>query len=446
MWVIMLSGFFWGKLILVLSALLLLVLGAPINQLSILILLVSMILIMVGMNVAIKSLKLSPGQYILLGSMGAVIFAAAYLLTDPYYVVAGADSFFIILLSKMLEQYGAHPYAVNYFTDWGVISTVFQTFSSAFNLDYLSGYQTIITGLLFGLLVLSMINAFTESFSVPLAIVLGGLTIPILLSIMIIEHAFFLHTNITAAAFIFVFLLSIWHFYQESAVEWLILGSISLIGIGFSRIEGPMYAVLFASLAVSIKKTPLKQILYLILPYAILGLAWHAYLYFYIGQTGILNEINIVIIILLSLAGLIGYAVLSAAVKKADPLQYIVPAILLVGVLIAFITKPEHMAESLYSIGWNLLYLDAWGLTWVLLLLFLPLIFNFPRPDSGNRFLFFSIAGYFLLVFLFAYLRPPYRLGSSDSANRLIMQILPAILFSISANSKNIKNWFLKNN
>lgn len=296
----------------------LLITGAPYTLISISILLAVVTSIFIAINIHWKTFKLFTRQYILVVIIALTTFGIAYFLTETYYVYASTDSFQIILQSKILFQYGVQPYALDKFTDWGVITTVFQMASSLMDLDYLSGYQTILFLLLVGLLITSMVVELRKSFKLIPSVMFGGLSILVLLSIMFIEHSVYLHTNITAAVYIFMCLLSIRYFLEESALEWLILGSVSLIGVGFSRIEGPLYAVLFAALAVSIKKFSVKQVLYLLLPFSILGLAWHAYLYFSNGQSGTMDEINIVIIIMITLIGLIGYSLLSTRFKKEN--------------------------------------------------------------------------------------------------------------------------------
>jgi len=442
LWILASTGFLWGKLIWIFCSAITLFLGMTFNITNMLILLAIVVIGAVWLNISYKTWKLTPTQYlsIILG-VGAFTISS-YLLTKQYYLYATSDSFSIILMSQILSESGLQLWTLNQFTEWGLIAPVFQMASSLLGEGYISGYQTLLAGSLLIVFSISIYQAFSRHFKPSLSYLFTGLSVLIITTIIFVEHAVYIHTNLTAAVYLYVALFAYWNFLQDDKPEWIILGTAAMIGVGFSRIEGPLYVILFLALAITSKQLKYKHALWIVLPYTILSIIWNTYLLFSVDQTGLLSQTNIIIIIL-SLLGLAAFGILSKWLPKITSFQFLILGLLTVGTVAAFLLKPDHMSLSLIHVIQNLVSRNAWGFTWFLILLLLPLTLDFNKDSPENRFLIFSITCYLILVVLFAFPREPYRLGKTDSANRMLLQIQPIIFLYISINSYKIKKWLL---
>lgn len=441
-WLISITGFIWGKLILVFSTMILLILGMPYNLLSLTTVLAIVTISLIVINLLEKTFIQPIGNLIQIALCAIATFVIGYFLTRSYYLYATTDSFSIIFLSNILTKFGLQAFSLSQFTEWGVISPVFQMASSILGLDYMSGYQSILGAILIGLLFFSISTVLQREFSKWQAYLLGAAAALAMVSIMFIEQAIYIHTNLTAALYIFISLYAIWNYLGESKKEWLMIGAAALIGVGFSRIEGPLYVVLFSALAVSSKEFQLKSALQLVLPYLILSILWNSYLFLSVEETGLLNRTNILIIIG-SLVGLLGFVLISKRVNHLPWLSYLIIGVLGVGLAGTFLIKPNHMIQSLITTLFNLVSRNFWGLTWITIMMLLPLAISFSSQDRQNLYMLLCVIGYLIMVLAFAFFRVPYRMGRTDSATRLIFQIQPLIFFYIAANSNRIKEWLI---
>jgi hypothetical protein len=126
-----------------------------------------------------------------------------------------------------------------------------------------------------------------------------------------------------------------------------------------------------------------------------------------------------------------GLKILDTIVKRTPFLTILVLELLLITFTII---KPEHMLISLKSIVLNILVYGNWGLTWYVII-FLATELYFARRDATERhWMFMVLVTYILLVCNLAYfIREPYHtFGEYDSANRLMLQVLPLVLLYLS--------------
>jgi hypothetical protein len=90
------------------------------------------------------------------------------------------------------------------------------------------------------------------------------------------------------------------------------------------------------------------------------------------------------------------------------------------------LTSLENMARNLFVTG-------DWGLTWYVIFLFAIELYFSSRGGAGRDWLLMVLVSYVLLVYNLAYVTTnAYRLGASDSANRLVLQALPLVPLYLS--------------
>lgn len=431
-WLLSLTGFIWGLLIWVFCTTISLLLGLQYNWVTMALLLTPVLLAAIGTNIHLKTFNLPIQKWgiILLSISGFSLMA--YLVTRKSYVFATSDSFSIIYHAQIAGKTGLVTWVVDQFTEWGLLLPIIQMASQLLPGDYISGYQTLLAGILISVFTINVYQTARIHFRTVLSGILTIMLVLVLISRMFINHVFYIHSNIIAAVLIYFALYFYWHFFKSESMEWLILSTVALIGIGFTRIEGPLYTILFILFASSVKQLKTKQVYILVFPYSITALLWHVYLYFFVSGSGLLERSFILIII----SAILGLMLFGLIYEKIPRLISLVPKLIILvlgaGLFLAFILKPQHMLTSITNLIQNLLQVYSWGWSWITAVALLLIMKPNQNHSPGNRFLGYCIAGYILLILLFAFARIPYRLGMTDSANRLMLQIQPILFYYIA--------------
>jgi len=441
-WFLACTGFIWGLVAWITCSVVSLMLGLTFSWLNMALLMAPLVIAAVVINISQKTLVLSPKQWgVILISFG-VISALALVVTQKSYVFATPDSFDYIYHGRILAENGLVPWTINHFTKLGLFSPIIQMNSHLLPGEFLSGYQSILAGILIAGSVFGMTHMLKDHFSKLLSFVIAGSLAMVFISKIFMNHAFYIHNNLPAAVFLFIALYSYWQFLKTETKEWMILATVAITMFGFTRIEGPLYVIFFLLLVVSSKQLNPKQILLLALPYAIIAISWHLFLYTTVVQTEQLSQKNL-LVILLALSGLVFLAIFS---KRITTLLAVLPELLLsslfFGLILAFIIEPEHMITSTTHVWQNLIDMFSWGWSWFAVLALIPFTLLNNKQQPENRMLIYSAIGYILIVLLIVLARMPYRLGETDSANRLLLQIQPIILLAVASNAEQLKVWF----
>lgn len=443
-WFLVTTSFLWGKLIWIFCSLILLVFGFTYSLPTITLLLSILVIIGVANLIQKKLYPVETNQYLImvLGFLGVLILS--YVLTQKSYVFASTDSFNLILVGRVLGQSGFQDWSIYKFTAVGLLTPVFLMSSTLFPGDFISGYQTILAVSLF---VMFSVSIFIELLNHTnwVTAVFGTLALNLsVLTITFIEHAFYIHTNLTAAVFMYTAIYSFWNHLRNGSSEWLYLGCLALLAFSFTRIEGPLYAIPVIAILISIKQFKRKQLIPVISGYTLPVIAWYGYLLFSIDQYRLLTPQNILIIISLTI-GLILFSIVSTVFPKPDFYPRAILGVLFLGLILTFILKPDHMVISSLNVFRNLSEINNWGISWLLSALFLPLFLKLNTQTRENQWVAFCIISYFIIVFALGFPRVPYRLGRTDSANRLLLSLQPVFFFYIAANSGRIKAYLALN-
>lgn len=444
LWLLAFTGFLWGILFWIAATMVVLFLGLTYSWTNMLLLLAPLMLVAIGVNIYYKTFMLSIRQLgTALASM-ALFSVLAFIVTQKHHVYASTDSFFIIYFARTMAETGLTPWASNQFTDWGVFVPVVLMTAHLLPGDYLSGYQTLLAGVLVSVFVTSIFQFTRIHFTTMVAGAQTAILATIFASAMFLNHAFYIHSNLPATVYLFVALYAYWHFLRTESAAWLILASLAITTFGFTRIEGVLYVLIFLMLVVGLKQHTYKQILAIVLPYATIAMLWYLYLYHtVVDTTGLLSRSNIVVI-LLALSGVIVVSTASR-LPRASRLLRAAPSlmggVLCAGLVVAFILKPDHMAASVAHILHNLTVTETWGWSWIVIvtLIILALDRDVQRPE--NRLLIYGAVYYILLVVLLAFARTPYRIGVTDSANRLLLHIQPILFLYIAIKADKFRAW-----
>ena len=259
---------------------------------------------------------------------------------------------------------------------------------------------------------------------------LGGFTA----SYLFLFHSGHIHDNLTAAAFLFTGMVSLWWAQREPQAGWLGLAAAAFTGLSLTRIDGALYGLLSLAVFLSLGTVTPGRLLRECAPFlALAGLWMGRILFFGSSSTNYLNSGNAAFI----LGALASFALLLAAAQRWPALARVwLPRlhwVELAAVGLAFavftLTAPQTMLQSLRVTADNLLFEGWWwGPLW-LAVLGLGLLALTQPALPAERIFSLGIGVFFLFLMTESGLRDPYRYGIGDSANRAMLHILPVVMF-----------------
>lgn len=440
-WILVTTSFLWGKLIWILCSLFLLFLRIEYTAKN-MILVFSLFFVVTTILLVYRKITSFSVQHILLMLLGLIVTGLlGYAFTQQSYVFATADSFGLILLGRVLGRSGLQEWSLNRFTARGFLSPVFLMASNLLPGDFISGHQTILALCMLIAMSVSVYLELRNHFKVVIALALTIAMSSTFLTIIFIEHAVYIHTNLTAAILLFTALTFFWNFLKKGSNDWLILGVIALLGFSFTRIEGPLFAIFMLALFIQSDRLSYRQSIGVALSFSLPVAAWYTYLLLTTSQQRLLTPTNTLIIIA-SAVGLILFAAGRKWFNRLAGLPQYIFGVLILGLVATFLLKPNHMFSSSLHIIQNLIHWSSWGISWIVIAFFFPAIIQLGKMKEEDRWLGLCIYGYVVLVVMMAFVRIPYRIGRTDSANRLLLQIQPLILFFIATQGRRIAEWF----
>ncbi|MBN1122371.1 MAG: hypothetical protein JXJ17_14950 [Anaerolineae bacterium] len=426
------TGFFWGAVLWVVVALMLMTLSLPYTLASMLIVLGLVVVALVVIHIKQGTWRLSSYElYWLGGSLLAaalVIFAAV----STNYARATADSLALIVLGRNYAQDGLTAWSISRLSDWGVFVPVLFSANVFIGQDYLHALLPTISFFYFAsFFVLGYLAVKKLLSSVLKALVVSAIVSILLASTYIVAfQVFYVHTNQPSAAFLLLAVASFWFATSEENSAWLIFGTIATLGFSLMRTEGPLFALIPLVLFLSSGKASYKERLLVTLPLAAVLLLW--YIKIACGVTagdGVLTPVRALAMVapLIALAGFTALTYFRIANQFMKQLSYLMLVALLFVCVVFFLVIPEHMIESTNAILTNLLTPSRWGFTWFIILSMIPLFFKKSKLPY-EKILSYVSPAYLMLLVTIAYARNPYHTGFYDSANRLMTQILPVAM------------------
>lgn len=385
-----------------------------------------------------------------------------YLLEHNYVILSG-DSWGMITAGKAIaydgelnREYSHPPYKIS---NTGVSCLLLQAISVFVGSDYIYIiYPLLVFSLLTGLIYFSFEGGKTLSvsllwrISVPLVAVYALLRCK-----LILDHIYYIHTNMLSANYLLYFIGATWLGLSRKNYLLLAFSMFFILGFTLSRVEGPLYALLFLVLMFGYGEVPYKIKICCIIPYLAFMILWTIKSFMILPETENVDVLLTPKKLVLFMAPLITYCfivIFSFNRKISSLLQYLPQLMMylfLFASIITLLIKPQLMCENFSAIILNMTLKGNWGAIWrVILPLFILALF-LPRFKYEN-FLLNGILSYFFLLYLLGFMRPfPYYARVSDSANRMLIHIIPIVLFYLflkfGANTKilmigGITNWF----
>ena len=436
------TAFLWGSLYWVVSALFFLSLSIPYTLVNMLLSFgVALILILLSLA-RDKSWKITKKELIwTLSSITAfvlILFAA----TTWNFSTGTMDSISKIMYGKSLAYDGITSFNQSSFGSMGSFAIIMQSISVLIRDDYVFlvapsfAYSLLMIFLLLGKQILFPV---TKNW-LPITL----LTFLFLMSTYFMRfQIFYIHDNLIVGTFLITSLASFWLSMRENNPYWLIFGSLGLLGFSLARIENPIFSIFFLAIVLYTQKVPKKYQLFTFIPFLSLNILWYIRIFMTLDAEGRLLKTGNT---LLTIGAMLGFGLYIYLSWKSNWIEAnITPRIdslmlasLISALLFFIIQQPAHTISNISIIARNFYVDGLWGVTSIVSTFFLILI---PIPDSNNkedRIFSLSIIVFLLLMVLVGGLRSPYRLGWSDSANRMMVHIMPTVFLYIIVKYRNL--------
>jgi hypothetical protein len=268
-------------------------------------------------------------------------------------------------------------------------------------------------------------------------LLLGSIGLLIVSTNRFVFHAFYLNGHMFFAVFALVALgLSVLAIAED---EWTLLlpASLALAAVVPLRPEGLVTAAVLIVPALGCRSIPYAHRWRLLGPTLATAVLWNGVVwpqYAFDTDLGVFGPVYGNLVVAIGLAA--GLGVLGATkltgLGRWGPVG--LSAVLALYVASSAITEPDILRESLAAIGGNIAVEGLWGITWWILPLLIAGAWVTAHSEQ-TRLLLAPLPVFALAIVAFAYLRGgAYRLGTGDSANRMLLHIsLIAVLAVLSA-------------
>ncbi|MCW8930167.1 MAG: hypothetical protein OQL19_08030, partial [Gammaproteobacteria bacterium] len=287
-----------------------------------------------GIILLITSIKAHPDHNELKWAVGMLTFFSflTVFFVNYNFSLFSYDSYTMIFLGQQIGSAQALNAAMtSTLASWGVFIPLMHASAHFLQIDYLHAFQPIfaISGLV--TIIYQIYLSLDKSTSNSVKILICTLaTATLLSSYFIIFQSVYIHTNLTAAIYLFLFVSLFWRSFQQESPGNFYLGLIALLGFVFSRTETVLGAAIFLFLSFSmITNTPdrNKKILGLLL-FSLIIFTWYLYLFVNIDYDSPILTPERIILLLLPYVMLITIILLPKN-RIIDSLSYHAPKIML---------------------------------------------------------------------------------------------------------------------
>jgi len=441
-----------GYLAYVLNGLILVSIGIPLTQLSMVLMVSLEIVGLLVFQIARKEF-LTRGRRSLwlhylgtgFGYFGIVIF---FYLNNLFFVTT--DSVYMVVMGRNLLESGLSQWYFASPRGMGLFVPLLQTLGMLFGRDYTWFVQPafmVVFLILFAFFGMRSGQRFMKR-KVLLYLLVIAVTILLFSSDLIFIMTTYIHTNFNSGLFLFLAIATLYFGIIEENSAWFIFTPLFLIGFGAMRVENVVIALVVILIFAASKKITQRVKRQIFLPY----LAFQFLLYLrilFMDPNTYSDQMSDGQILITLLAILITIALLFLVHIKLFK-QVLFPLVwwaLPAGLFILFagfgIANSDQLINNLAVYLKTVFVTGNWGAVWwvvVALFTFLPVKIHFPL----KRELFSIILSFFLIIQLLGLFRVPYHDRWFDSANRILVHITPVLLFYLvmliaKAGSKNSK-------
>ncbi len=374
----------------------------------------------------------------------AVAFAAAFALSSFNISPMTSDSSGQVLMGRTLALYGGldpelagwPSVDMGWFANYGGYVAIMQSSALFIGEDYHHAATPALALSLFAALLVSCHRmlcivaprAGKAGLGAALGVAAAGS------AFLMAVQAFYIHNSLPGAVHLFLYASAAWFGLVERETQWFRLAAVNLALFCITRTEAPLFAVLFLlpMLAAPAISHGARCLLTGVL--AAVVIPWYLRLYTVTlpGYAYILTRPRILLIlaVVAGLAGGVALArtpLLAALLRRGPALALYATGAVFCG---AVALQPSHLSASAQSIVSNCLLTGSWQAFWWAMAALLILAAALPRVRHQSL-LSASCLSFFLFMVVLSCFKNPYRLGWSDSANRMLVMLVPLLLFYV---------------
>ncbi len=344
------------------------------------------------------------------------------------------DSHWFVMLGRVIgHDHGFAAGTLAEFKPWGVFQAVVQSLHIFTRQDFLYSAPIVFSVAFVGVFAAlsshaaSLLGADARRSRLVVALV----TVALCTIYMTVRHMLYIHTNFAAGVYLLAFVALFWIAEVSRDPSPLPIAFLSLLAFTFQRVETPVFAVVFLVFTVLQSRLPRRAITPLLVGYGALVAGWYEVLARHVAaDAGFLTPTRC----RMTAAGVIAFVIvwLLAEHPLLVWLRRRIPELAAAAcaalVALVFALKGAHMLESAMAWSRNLVELPYWGLSWYFIVALVFLSFWLPAPRFRSPFAH-AVPVTLVVTLLLAFGRVPYRFSVNDSANRMMMHVLPLIFF-----------------
>jgi hypothetical protein len=427
------SAYLWGSLVWVVACCFLLLFGAY-NSTTIIILIGLIILYYIFISFYQKPFPFSIKQLLFFGAI-LVLFSGISVLTQKLnYSIATVDSASRIFIGKSLVLDGFTLDTRVNLGSFNIYAMAIQSASILLGEQYIYSFQPLLflslIGIFFSLILFSH-RSLQKSNGYHIALLS---TLFLCSGYFVVFQAFYIHDHLFTSLFFFICVTSFWLANQTNNHAWNYFGSLAAIGLSLSRVEGPVFLFVILILALIQDQSSYRTRLLTYLPPIFVVIAWN--LAIVSAASSVVHALKpervlILVAAYLGLAFLVVFSEWNWSKKIFTHLKWLVPLGLVIIFIGFFILKPSHIWTNVASIASNMFHNGRWGMFWyfaLLLAFFSILLPKIPNEDFFRT----NILSFFIILIDLGGFRSSFRLGWSDSANRMLVHIVPLLVFYLT--------------
>ena len=398
---------------------------------------ISCLLLVLAVCIIVKKLKLKEISISNLGIILAVYFAFALVFSVFDFLIFSEDTYTHILLGKALARESSlNPNLIEEYSAIPLMTASIFTPGEFFNFSGVNGLFT-----LFGF---SFIVSICYCIFIEISKVLGekksllvsGSIFLILLTSNLFTMIAMFYPMSNSLANCALFFTVYFAYKAQKEDRFIYFSMFFLICFIWTRTESILIAcgLIFFFTNMKIKKKPViictigcacALLLWYVTFFSIAGLDFSKGVFLTIERSGA---------VVVGLLMLIAYITLSGKVswieKNRNRLDYLPFAVIILCLGLFTFLNPQKLITNIKVIFANLSLLGLWGFTFIILLAAMVIYYSFIKTyDIWDKTLWFYLLG---LFFIFLFRVNDLRLGLGDSGNRLLLAIVPFIVFMIS--------------
>lgn len=433
------SSVLLGYLAYVLNGFLLVLVGVPLTRFSMILMVSLEIVGLLAVGILRKDLIRKNDRqlwwsYLLVG-VGHLGVAAFFYINNFFFVTT--DSVYLVVMARNLLESGFSKWYFSSPRGMGLFVPFLQTLGMLFGRDYTWFVQPVFMAAFLALFVffgLRVGKLFIQRKS-RLYLLVGAVTLLMFSADLFFIMTTYIHTNFNSGLFLFLTVVTLYFGIKEDNSSWLAFTTLGLIGFGMMRVENVIFALVLILIFTASGKIAPRLQRRTFLPYLVFQFGLYLRIFFMHPNTYSDQMSDGQILITLAGIFVVGVLLFLTEIpllkRKLFPSVYwLLPAGLLLLVVGLGALNPDQLFNNL-GVNLKTIFMTGnWGAVWwVVIILFalLPVGLSFPLKRELNAFML----SFFVVIELLGLFRVPYHARWYDSANRILIHIIPLVLFTL---------------